>query len=82
MKRVIPHKPAGFYQREDYIWPLDTTDRRYKIDLDRKIVIYKAIATVYYNEQYETFYFDSDAEALAFAEEVKGKIEFIEIKSS
>ena len=80
MKRVIGHEPAGFYERDDYSWPLDTTDYRYRADMDRRIVVSRACATVHYNKQYETFYFNSDTEALEFAEELKRKIELIEIK--
>lgn len=82
MKREIEAKEAWFYQREDYVWPANKDDSRFRYDLDNKVVIQKALATVYYNKQYESFYFESDAEALAFAEEIKGKIDLLEIKSS
>jgi len=82
MKRIIPAKKAGFYQREDYIWPAEIDDYRFKYDHDNKTITSKASATIYYNKQYESFYFDSDADALAFAEQIKGKIDLIEINAS
>lgn len=82
MKRVTEAKKAWFYHGENYVWAADPNDYRFKYDSDNKVVISKATATVYYNKQYETFYFDSDAEALAFAEEIKGKMDFLEIKTT